>query len=279
MDSKELIKNGQLGEARAALVNEVKNRPGDPASRTLLFQVLLFCGEWDKANRHLEILAELDPQLSLTVAQYQNLLTCERQREAVCAGRELPSYLPEPPAYFHQWHTALQGLRDGDDEHAAARMQTLVETLPVVSGTINGQDFTGLRNADDSLAHALEIFAHDRYVWVPFEDIRELTVNAPQSLIDLMWIPASLTTWGGLSMNGFLPVLYPLSYQQPDERVRLARMTDWIPLGTAGYRGVGQQVLLFGETDIPLLEIREMRGKAGNSSTTSDTEPSSAGEQ
>ena len=50
MDSKELIKKGQLGEARAALVNEVKNRPGDPASRTLLFQVLLFCGEWEKAN-------------------------------------------------------------------------------------------------------------------------------------------------------------------------------------------------------------------------------------
>lgn len=278
MESKELIKKGQLGEARAALVNEVKNRPGDPASRTLLFQVLLFCGEWEKANRHLEILAELDPQLSLTVAQYQNLLTCERQREAVCAGQELPSYLPEPPAYFHQWQAALRGLRDGGDEQAASTMQALVESLPVVSGTINGQDFTGLRNADDTLAHALELFAHDRYVWVPFEDIRELTVNSPQSLIDLMWIPASLTTWGGLSMNGFLPVLYPLSAQQSDEQVRLGRMTDWIPLGAAGYRGVGQQVLLFGENDIPLLEIREMRGKAGSPPPTSDTEPSPAGE-
>ena len=276
MDIKELIKNGQLTEARAALVNEVKNRPADPVSRTLFFQVLLFCGEWDKANRHLEILAELDPQLSLTVAQYQNLLTCERQREAVCAGRELPSYLPEPPAYFHQWQAALQELRNGDDESASARMKALVETLPVVSGTINGTDFTGLRNADDSLAHALEIFAHDRYVWVPFEDIRELTVNAPQSLLDLMWVPASLTTWGGLSMNGFLPVLYPLSYQQADEQVRLGRMTDWIPLGSAGYRGVGQQVLLFGESDIPLLEIREMRGKAATPTPTTDQ--SQAGE-
>lgn len=278
MDSKELIKKGQLSEARAALVNEVKNRPGDPASRTLLFQVLLFCGEWEKANRHLEILAELDPQLSLTVAQYQNLLTCERQREAVCAGQELPSYLPEPPAYFHQWQATLRGLRDGGDAQAAGTMQALVEGLPVVSGTINGTDFTGLRNADDTLAHALEVFAHDRYVWVPFEDIRELTVNAPQSLIDLMWIPASLTTWGGLSMNGFLPVLYPLSHQQSDEQVRLGRMTDWIPLGAAGYRGVGQQVFLFGESDIPLLEIREMRGKAGSDAATPTTDQSPAGE-
>lgn len=273
MDIKELIKNGQLGEARAALVNEVKNHPADPASRTLFFQVLLFCGEWDKAHRHLDILAELDPQLSLTVAQYQNLLTCERQREAVCAGRELPSYLPEPPAYFHQWQEALQQLRASGDEQAAAGMQALSETLPVVSGTINGTEFTGLRNADDTLAHALEIFAHDRYVWVPFEDIRELIVNAPQSLIDLMWIPASLTTWGGLSMNGFLPVLYPLSYQQPDEQVRLGRMTDWLPLGSAGYRGVGQQLFLFGETDIPLLEIREMRGKAATPTSTTEQSP------
>lgn len=278
MQSKELIKNGQLSEARTALVNEVKNRPGDPASRTLLFQVLLFCGEWDKANRHLEILAELDPQLSLTVAQYQNLLTCERQREAVCAGRELPSYLPEPPVYFHQWHAALQGLRDGSDEGAANRMQALVETLPVVSGTINGEDFIGIRNADDTLAHALEIFAHDRYVWVPFEDIRELTVNAPQSLLDLMWIPASLTTWGGLSLNGFLPVLYPLSHQQPDAQVRLGRMTDWIALGAAGYRGVGQQVLLFGDRDMPLLEIREMRCKPAGSATSPLIDQQPAGE-
>lgn len=277
MDIKELIKNGQLNEARAALVNEVKNRPADPASRTLFFQVLLFCGEWDKANRHLEILAELDPQLSLAVAQYQNLLTCERQREAVCAGRELPSYLPEPPGYFHQWYSACQALRQGDDD-AADRLLEMAASLPVVSGTINGQDFTGIRNADDTLAHALEIFAHDRYVWVPFEDIRELTVNAPQSLLDLLWIPASLTTWGGLSMNGFLPVLYPLSAQHPNEQVRLGRMTDWIALGTTGYRGVGQQVLLFGERDIPLLEIRDMRGKAGNTAPTPTVEPSPAGE-
>ena len=275
MDIKELIKNGQLGEARAALVNKVKNRPGDPASRTLLFQVLLFCGEWDKANRHLEILAELDSQLSLTVAQYQNLLTCERQREAVCTGRELPSYLPEPPAYFHPWSSACQALRQGDDD-AAARLQEVAANLPVVSGTINGEEFIGMRNADDTLAHALEIFAHDRYVWVPFEDIRELTVNAPQSLLDLMWIPASLTTWGGLSMNGFLPVLYPLSAQHSDDQVRLGRMTDWIALGAAGYRGVGQQLFLFGETDIPLLEIREMRGKAATPTPT--TEQPQAGE-
>ena len=60
MDSRDLIKAGRLSEARKQLIEEVKSSPADSGKRTLLFQVLIFCGEWDKAERHLETVAAQD---------------------------------------------------------------------------------------------------------------------------------------------------------------------------------------------------------------------------
>ncbi len=52
MDAKELIKKGNLSEARAHLIEAVKKIPTDAGNRTLLLQVMAFCGEWDTAATH-----------------------------------------------------------------------------------------------------------------------------------------------------------------------------------------------------------------------------------
>ena len=58
-------------------------------------------------------------------------------------------------------------------------------------------------------------------------------------------------------MNCFLPVLYPDSSQHENERIKLGRMTDWIPLGGSFSKGIGQHVFEIGEEEIAILEIRE----------------------
>jgi type VI secretion system protein ImpE len=60
MNSKDLIKAGRLSDARKQLTEEVKAKPGDSGRRTLLFQVLAFYGEWDKAERHLDAIGTQD---------------------------------------------------------------------------------------------------------------------------------------------------------------------------------------------------------------------------
>lgn len=265
MNVKELIKEGKLAEARAVLVSTVKNHPGDTASRTMLFQVLLFSGEWDKAGRHLEILADLDSKLMAAVPQYLNLLQCERERAAVASFKSVPSFLPETPAYFEAYYSACQQLQTASDGKGKELFAAVEAKIPVVAGSVNGIEFSGMRNTDDVLAFALEVFAHDRYFWVPFESIRELVITPPQSLLDLMWVSASVTTWGGLSMNGYLPVLYPNSHAQENEQIRMGRMTDWFSMAGGCVRGVGQQVFVFGDRDMPLLEIREIQCKASAS--------------
>jgi type VI secretion system protein ImpE len=106
------------------------------------------------------------------------------------------------------------------------------------------------------LAFSLEAFVHERYVWLPLETLRELTVAAPRTLLDLLWIPALITTWSGLTLNCYLPVLYPESHREEDDRLKLGRMTDWIDLGGGCCRGIGQHVFQVGEEDISLLEIQ-----------------------
>jgi len=259
---KELIRQGKLPEARAMLVAALKQRPADTATRTLLFQVLLFSGEWDKARQHLEALAQVASDQGPAVMQYLSLLHCEQERMQVLGQGALPSYLPGTPDYFQAVYPCF---RPGRTEGAPLLDQEAAGHIPEVSGTVNDQEFVGLRNADDLLAYALEVYAHDRYLWVPFEAIREILIHPPASLFDLLWVPAAVTTWSGLSLNGHLPVLYPYSWQHADPQVRMGRMTDWSAGPNGLVRGAGQQLFLFGELDLPLLEVREVRFKMGES--------------
>ena len=99
---------------------------------------------------------------------------------------------------------------------------------------------------------------HERYLWIPFGAIRELSISSPKSLFDLLWIPARVTTWEGLGVGCYLPVLYPDSPLHEDERVKLGRMTDWVSLGGPFSKGLGQHVYQVGEEEKGLLEMREV---------------------
>jgi type VI secretion system protein ImpE len=173
----------------------------------------------------------------------------------------MPSFLPATPAYFEDYYMACQQLQSNLDGKGLEIFEAMASQIPQVSGTVNGVEFSGMRNTDDVLAFALEVFAHDRYFWVPFDAIREIIVTPPQTLLDLMWISASITTWSGLSMNGYLPVLYPESWKHDNEQIKMGRMTDWFtPSGTC-VRGAGQQVFVFGDQDISILELRDIQFK------------------
>ncbi len=259
MTAADLIKEGKLSEARKLLVQEVKSSPADAGKRTLLFQVLVFLGEWDKAGRHLELIATQDPRGAAGVQPYIDLIAAEKERLNVVSLKNLPSFLPETPPYFETYYTACKKLAEKNPEEAKEYFDQAYSQLPPISGTINGKPFSGISDTDSLLSPFMEVITHENYIWVPFEYIREIIIPAPQTLFDLIWIQSSVTTWEGLSMNCFLTVLYPESSQHEDERIKLGRRTEWSPLVGPFAKGVGQRVLQAGEEDISILEIREVR--------------------
>mgnify|MGYP003327928540 CR=1 FL=1 len=59
MTAKELYKTGKLKEAIAALNVEVRDNPADVQRRTFLFELLVFAGEYDRADKQINILSEI----------------------------------------------------------------------------------------------------------------------------------------------------------------------------------------------------------------------------
>ena len=258
MDPKELIRAGRLSEARKVLIETVKASPSDGAARTVLFQVQCFLGEWDKAERQLEVVASQSPKSEAGVQGYRNLLAAEKFRADVFSAGLRPSFLPKTPAYAEKYFGARELIAQEEWSGAAALFDEIVAQIPELAGTLNGKEFSDFGDMDSGLSFFLETFVHGKYVWVPFESVREIVVSPPQTLFDLLWISALVTTHDGLSLNCFLPVLYPGSSRHEDDRVKLGRMTDWVLSGGSFVRGAGQHVYEVGGEEVPLLEMREV---------------------
>lgn len=256
MEASELIRAGDLEGARQLAAAAVKSAPGDPAKRTLLVEIAAFCGDWERALQHLEVIAATDPGRATGVKAYRDLIAAEKERLQVARLQAQPAYLPESPAYHAACAAARRHLAEGSAEQTGALLQEISARIPPVKGILNGQRFEGLADTDSLLSFFLEAFVHDRYVLVPLEALQELAVPAPRRWVDLLWAPARITTWEGLAVSCFLPVLYAESFRHEDDRVRLGRMTDWAPLGAGLCRGVGQHVFRAGEADLGILEIR-----------------------
>ena len=257
MDAKELIQAGQLNEARIRLTEAVKSAPTDLSSRTLLFQVLAFSGQWDKARRHLEVIAAQDPDRITAVQTCHELIQAEIERQEAIRQHRRPAFLPKTPTYGDMYQKAWENIGKQQFESARTILDDIDAGRPPVSGELNDKPFQGFKDADTRLSFVLEVFVHERYVWIPIDSLRELVLPAPTSLLDLIWASAQITTWDGLTVNGYLPVLYPDTHQHDDDRVKLGRMTDWTPLANGISKGFGQHVIDVGDKEYGLLEIRK----------------------
>ena len=257
MTSKELMQAGRLSEARIQLTDRIKAAPADASARVLLFQVLAYQGEWDKAERHLELLILQTPENATGLLAYKSLLAAEKHRDEVAAGRRTPDFMTEPPAYYSRLVAACGELREENPSRGTELLDQAAELVPEIFGEADGVRFSGFNECDATLAGILEVFVHDRYLWFPFQSLRELSIRQPKSFLDLLWAPARIVTWEGLTVDCFLPALYRGSSRHENAQVQLGRLTDWVDLGAGHVRGLGQHLLQVGDEEKGLLELRE----------------------
>lgn len=258
MDTKDLIKAGRLLDARERLIDEVKSSPADLDKRTFLVQVLAYCGEWDKTERQLEVIAAQDPDRETGVQVYKNLIHGEKERMDVFREEIRPAFLPQSPPYIEMFYEAVNKLKNNKFSEANDLFCQIDSKRPVISGTVNGKRFTGLKDTDTLVSVFLEAFVQERYICIPFDEIKELAIAPPKTFFDLLWIASKIITRDGLVINCYLPVLYHESFLHKDERIRLGRLTEWISLGGDFLKGMGQHIYEIGGEDIPVLEIREI---------------------
>jgi len=252
---------GNLAAAIDAQLQDVRSAPLDSGKRTFLFELLAFAGQWDRAGQQLAVLAQETAEKGWGATVYQNLLVAEETRRKVFAGQARPDVFLDPPPFIASRWEAIEHLSRGTPEAIAAGMKKLEESdaaSPVVHGTLNDQPVEGLRDADDLLAPILEVMVLRDYVWVPWSQVKELEVEPPKHPRDLLWTPARIVLTDGEERRGYLPALYPGSSSATRDELKLGRLTDWtVPEGEGPVRGLGQHLLLSGERDFGLLEVRK----------------------
>jgi type VI secretion system protein ImpE len=228
MDALSLYKAGQLQAAIEALGDELKKQPLDAKRRIFLFELLCFAGEYDRAEKHLNVVSDSSSQAAAGAMLYRSALHAERERQDMFARGTLP-----------------QG-----------------SAHPSPAGELNGEKFSGLADADPRIGAHLEAFIAGSYTWIPFAYIEAIEMEPPKRLRDLLWIPAVLRTTSDFRLQDLgevlLPVLTPLSWKSSDDAVRLGRTTEWQDDAEYGQLPVGQKILLCGEEEQPFLEIRKL---------------------
>jgi type VI secretion system protein ImpE len=228
MSARELFQAGKLNEAVQALGVEVRDNPTDVRRRTFLFELLCFQGEYDRAEKHLNVLADATPDARMGAVLYFSALHAERVRLDTFQKKDYPP---------------IAGLANDR------------------AGTLNGKPFESFEDADPRVGARLEVFAAGAYLWIPLAHVESIEMEPPQKLRDLLWIPALVRT--GPAFKGtelgevLLPVLAPFSSKRSDDNIRLGRATEWAE--TDGQvLPFGQRVFDVDGEEVPILEIRKV---------------------
>lgn len=232
MNAKELFEAGRLDDAVRALSTELRDNPTDSKRRTFLFELLCFAGDYDRAEKQLEILSQGGPRSETGALLYRGALHAERTRQELFKKRESPK---PPPGSGPPRPT---------------------------SGTLNGTAFHSLADADPRVGANLEMFVAGSYLWVPFSLLSSVEVAPPRRLRDLLWIPAVVRTapaFQGKELGEvLLPALAPFSGQHPEDSVRLGRETSWEEDEDGALVPSGQKMLLVDDQELPFLELRKL---------------------
>ena len=234
MTPKQLFQAGKLNEAITALGAELRDNPTDVQRRTFLFELLCFAGEFERAEKHMNLLADQGPQAQLGAMMYLSVLHAEKLRRDMFRSNDFPS------------------TREAADPGS-------------IRGKLNGKEFTSFEDSDPRLGTRLEVFAAGAYLWIPLEHVVLIEMEAPKRLRDLLWVPALVRTGPAFKAKELgevlVPAISPLSFEDADVNVKLGRSTEWREKAD-GAVPVGQKTFLVDGEDIPILEMRKIEFQA-----------------
>jgi type VI secretion system protein ImpE len=238
-----------------AALKEVRGAPADASARMKLFRLFALTGQWERAVTQLDTASNLDTSLGMTSMVYKQSLACELFRSEVFQGKRTPVIAGEP----EQWLAWLvEALRADATGGGNSLREQAVEAATARPGSIDGQPFEWIADADPRLGPVCEAFIDGKYFWIPFERISEIRLAPPDDLIDLVWASCDLTFSSGGTKPALIPVRYPGTESTDDDELVQARKTIWQGDEESGFRGLGQRSLVTDATEAGLLDIRSI---------------------
>jgi type VI secretion system protein ImpE len=248
------LADGRLADAISLQEADIAAAPTDPAARRLLVDLLAFAGRLDDARTHLANIHSDEPEWHDVERSVLRLFRAETRRSVELRQ---PQIRPEPaPRHATRRWLAMKAIRRGKPDDAVKCIDAADSVSPEIRGFLDGQEFVGLRDADDRFGSVLEAFLGGEYFWFTWESIRKLTISPPAVLLDQLYRPAMLSLKDGALLLVHLPMVYPRSHQA-DNAFALGFETDHVCPDGGPSRCVGGKLLLIGDEDeIPLTNCR-----------------------
>ena len=256
--AEQCLREGDPLLALQQLQEQVRANPADAKLRIFLFQLLAVLGHWERALTQLELASSLDASALAMTQMYREAIRCEVLRAQVFAGRKSPMIFGLPEPWLALLIESLLVAGRGQQVESEQLRAQAYEQADAVGGTIDGQRFTWIADADSRLGPALEAIINGKYYWVPFTNLSEIVIEAPEDLRDVVWMPVHFMFSNGGESVGLIPARYPGSEASGDPLLALSRKTIWNEAAPGAYHGLGQRVLATDAGEVPLMDVRKI---------------------
>ncbi|HIV69383.1 MAG TPA: tetratricopeptide repeat protein [Candidatus Aquabacterium excrementipullorum] len=254
--AEEILRAGDPQGALAHLTTAVKAKPADARLRIFMAQLLCVLGQWSRAHTQLNVVADLMPSAGPMREMVGHALRCELLRAEVFAGKRAPMVFGHPDAWLAKLIESLLQSGQGNQALADQLAAQAFDEAPAVPGALDGEAFEWIADADSRLGPVLEAFVNGKYYWIPFSRLSRISLEVPQDLRDMVWMPAYLTFANGGEVVAMIPSRYPGTQEASDAALLLSRKTEWLQLSEERWRGLGQRMFSTNLGDHDLLSTR-----------------------
>lgn len=263
---------GNLNGAIEEALNTVKSSPTDVQARTFLFELSCFSGDWDRAEKQLEVIGQQDVNAMIGAQIYKQNLQAERDRLRHSKEGLMPECLLPPPKYVEKLLIANNHLREDRSGEARKILDEVEEERPAFSGKLNGEEFSDFRDFNDLTSCLFEAIIQGMYTWLPFKQVERIEFLESKSLRDRFWLQAEVEMINGTKGEWFFPALYAESYKNEDDNIRLGRASDWRDLGEDILAGEGIRIFQYDGGSIPIVDIKTIEFEHEVSETVENAE-------
>jgi type VI secretion system protein ImpE len=270
MTIEECVKQGDFEGALRLIARQIGGVTADPGLVLMAFNLEVRLQRFDAAERSIQRLLGLAPQLAGPMAELAGNASAEakvaaRLTDPVLAAKRKGIGLPPPHAFAH----VQAAIHHAHNDHAAAAaaLEDARQRTPSTAGTMtwrNGRTarFDHLVDSDDLIGPILPCYDDGSVLDLPYSQLRSIRFADPQTSFDTMWIPAEIVPQDGPPLRVKVPGFYSGSGVASAPRLRTGEQTIWNR--ERGYAvGLGQRDLIMtppggGVVLVGVLQVRSI---------------------
>ncbi|MCB1025439.1 MAG: hypothetical protein KDB79_13670 [Acidobacteria bacterium] len=257
-EAKVQLDAGNLAGAIEAALNAVRSKPTDVTARIFLFELSCFSGDWERAEKQLEVIGQQDMNAMIGSQIYKQNFKAERDRISLFSEGLIPECLMPPPNYVEGLLAAVSHVKDGKTSEAIEVISQVEEVRPAFACKINGEESADFRDCNDLTMCVFEAIVKDSYTWLPFEQIETVEFTPAKTLRDKFWMQAEVGMVNGTKGEMFIPSLYVDSFKSSKDDIRLGKVTDWRETDEDIFIGEGVRLYQLESGYKPISEIESI---------------------